>query len=155
MSMSGALDEWLTERLSPEDISCLRTVDVCASEQHGFDLVNLLRGWKRHVDKIEHDLPLPSSDRSVWGAHDLVAAVSLRSFLQEGLDELEPELRRRVERVMGEVDERFQSYTEVDEFGLLEQIDGRSNPSRGWWWRRIPKTGPAREELNLYGGIGG
>jgi hypothetical protein len=154
MYMPESLDEWLMDRLSAEDISRLQEVDVHASEQHSFNLANLVRGWKRHVDKIENDLPLPSSDRTVWGAHDVVAAVSLRSFLQEGLADLDPEIRQRVEHVVSEVDEIFLSYTELDNLGLLEKVDGRSNPDRGWWWRRIPKAGPAREEINLFGGFG-
>jgi hypothetical protein len=152
--MSNVSDTWLAEKLSASDISYLRDVAVYVAVEHSIDLSELLCGWKGHVEKIERDIPLDSSDRTVWGAHDVVAAVSLRTFLEEGLADLEPEIRQRVERIVGEVDERFLSYTEVDELGLLERLSGRSSPSRGWWWRRIPKAGPAREEIDLFSGLG-
>jgi hypothetical protein len=153
MLMSDAPNDWPVEQLSADDVSHLREVDVQVADQRSLSLVDLLLGWKQHVEKLESDLPLPSSDRSVWGAHDVIAAVSLRSFVQEGLADLESEIRQRVEQFVSGVDETFLSYTEVDELGLLEMIDGRSNPDRDWWWRRIPKVGPAREEINLYGGL--
>jgi len=143
---------WLAENFLAKDVRCLRDVVVDVTVDNGIDLADLICAWKGHVEKIERDIPLPSSDRTVWGAHDLVAAVNLRSFLQEGLEELNPEIRQRVEHVVDQVDQRFLSYTEIDEFGLLEKLDGRSNSNRGWWWRRIPKTGPVREDIDLFGG---
>jgi hypothetical protein len=83
--MSDAPNEWLMGQLSADDVSRLCEVDVQVSDQRSIKLVDLLLGWKQHVEKIERDFPLPSSDRSVWGAHDVVAAVSLRSFIEKGL----------------------------------------------------------------------
>jgi hypothetical protein len=143
---------WLAENFLVKDVRYLRDVVVDVTVDNGIDLADLICAWKGHVEKIERDIPLPGSDRTVWGAHDLVAAVNLRSFLQEGLEELDPEIRQRVEHVVDQVDQRFISYTEIDEFGLLEKLDDRSNSNRGWWWRRIPKTGPVREDIDLFGG---
>lgn len=151
--MSNESDAWLAENFSAEDVCSLRDVVVDLAVERSIDLADLLCAWKGHVEKIERDLPLPSSDRSVWGAHDLVATVGLRSFLQEGITHLDLDIRQRVERVIGGVDDRFLAYTEVDEFGLLEKLAGRFNPDHAWWWRRIPKAGPVREEINIYGGL--
>jgi hypothetical protein len=107
--MSNESDAWLADNFSDEDVRCHCGVVIDLAVEYSIDLADLLCAWKGHVEKIESDLLLPGSDRSVWGAHDLVAAVSLRSFLQEGLADLEPEIRQRVEQVVSDVDERFLS----------------------------------------------
>lgn len=83
----------------------------------------------------------------MWGAHGLIAASSLRSLLERGFTDLDAKTRQRIEQVVGAVDDRFRSYTEVNEFERLEKVDGRSDPGRGWWWSRIPKSGPARQAV--------
>jgi hypothetical protein len=126
-------------------------VTVQVSSQRMLDLANLLQAWKGHVEKIEGDLSLPESDRSLWGAHDFIAALYIRDFLQVGISGLKRVGHEKFDRIVGEIDERFCSYTEVDEIGLAERVDGRSDPNRGWWWRRIPDRGPIRNELSAYG----
>ncbi|WP_405055943.1 hypothetical protein OG474_24740 [Kribbella sp. NBC_01505] len=136
----------------PEDAVRLRAVTVEVAEGRSLDLVELLKAWMVHVAKIESDMSLPSSDRSVWGAHDFIAALYLRDFLGVGLSDLDEDLRARIESAVVEVDHRFSSYTEPDSSRVLQRVDRRKQPDPGWWWRRIPRSGPARDELMLYGG---
>ncbi|MFD6987168.1 hypothetical protein ACFWAX_41990, partial [Streptomyces sp. NPDC059956] len=96
---------------------------------------------------------LPSSDRSVWGAHDLIAALTLRDLIQDGMGALDVELRSRFGSLLSEIDENFISFTEQDDQLRIEKVDDRPDGERGWWWKRIPVTGPAREEVIQYSGL--
>ncbi|MFE2723840.1 hypothetical protein [Kitasatospora sp. NPDC059327] len=126
---------------------------VHLSGQRSTTLPHLLASWKTHVEKLEADLSLPSSDRSVWGAHDLIAALVLRDFIQDGMGALDVALRSRFESLISEIDNRFISFTEPDDQLRVEKVDARSGSEREWWWKRIPVTGPAREEVILYSGL--
>lgn len=148
--MTDDANDWLAERLSPADLSEVLATTVRVSGEEERDLGVLIVGWKRHVEKLEGDMVLPTSDRSVWGAHDLVAAVSLRSFVEIGLKMLSPKVEPRVASIVSLIDERYRSFTEEDEQNRIEKVDGRIDPARGWWWRRIPRAGAAREETLLY-----
>ncbi|MDR2983840.1 MAG: hypothetical protein LBV34_03275 [Nocardiopsaceae bacterium] len=149
--ISEDLNDWLARALSPEEVGELRMVRVQLSSQRMLDLANPLQAWKGHVEKIEGDLSLPESDRSLWGAHDFIAALYIRDFLQVGISGLKRVGHEKFDRIVEEIDERFRSYTEADEIGLAERADGRSGPNRGWWWRRIPDRGLIRIELSAYG----
>jgi hypothetical protein len=153
--MSENLDDWLARVLPHQEVEDLRNVTVAVADQRSLDLANLLQAWKAHVEKLESDLSLPDADRSVWGAHDFIAALYLRDFVEAGIPDIPEGSSQSVERVIAESDERFRSYTEIDELGWVEHVDGRPDPSRGWWWRRIPIRGPTRKELILYSGIAG
>ena len=110
------------------------------------------RAWWEHVSKLEGDLTAPTDDRSICGAHDFVATLVVRDLAADGLPRIAPDLRAPAELALHEVDQRFLSYTEPDDDGCTERIDGRVDPHRGWWWRRIPKSGPIHEEIRQYYG---
>jgi hypothetical protein len=82
----------VTDAFGPEAVSRLQGALVRVAPGRQVDLRTLLGAWDRHVDKIEGDLDLPDSDRSVWGAHDLLAALSLRTFIEQGIGELDREV---------------------------------------------------------------
>ncbi|WHM36620.1 hypothetical protein [Streptomyces sp. BPTC-684] len=144
---------WISGRLHPDDLRALEGVIVHLSGQRSITLPQLLASWKHHVEKLEADLSLPSSDRSVWGAHDLVAALVLRDFIQDGLGALDVALRSKFEILLSEIDSLFISFTEPDDLLRVEKVDARPGSEREWWWKRIPVTGPAREEVILYSGL--
>jgi hypothetical protein len=153
VDMPNDSNDWLTENFSAEEVDRLRNVAVDVAVERSIDLADLLCGWVGHVEKIENDLSLPSLDRSVWGAHDLIAAYAIREFLQTGLGELSIGIRARVELVVSVSDERLRSYTEPDLNSCIEKMTGRVDENRGWWWRRIPIGGPIREEAMEFCGL--
>ncbi|MFE2698485.1 hypothetical protein ACFXKI_54825 [Streptomyces mirabilis] len=144
---------WISERLSIDDLDELERVTVQISSQRNITLTHLLASWKAHVEKLESDLSLPSSDRSVWGAHDLIAALIIRDSIQDGIGALDVTLRSRFGSLLSEIDKRFISFTEPDALLLIEKVDARPKSEREWWWKRIPAAGPTREELILYSGL--
>jgi hypothetical protein len=143
--------EWLSRHLEAAEVGQLERTAVSVSPARSVGLVALLIAWYQHVVRIESEMGLPDSDRSVWGAHDLIAADSLRDFIARGLEMIsEGESRRRFNAALGEVDSRFLSYTEADELGALSRLDGDEDRVRGWWWTRIPRSGPIRRELDRF-----
>lgn len=153
VDMINDSNEWLAENFSAEDVDRLRNIAVDVAVERSIDLADLLCGWAGHVEKIERDMPLPSSDRSVWGAHDLIAAYAIREFLQSGLGELDGDFRARVELVVSASDEKLRSFTEPDLNSCIEKMTGRVDANRGWWWRKIPIGGPVREEAMEFCGL--
>ncbi|GAA1370309.1 hypothetical protein [Streptomyces beijiangensis] len=144
---------WISGQLSLDDLRALERVTIQMSNQRGITLTHLLASWKAHVEKLESDISLPSSDRSVWGAHDLIAALIIRDSIQDGLGALDAPLRSRFDSLLSEVDERFTSFTEPDALLRIEKVHARPEGEREWWWKRIPAAGPAREEVILYSGL--
>lgn len=144
---------WISGRLSLDDIHTLDRVTVQMSSQRKITLTYLLASWRAHVEKLEADLSLPSSDRSAWGVYDLIAALIIRDSIHDGMGVLDAALRSRFESLLSEIDELFISFTEPDVLLRLEKVDARPRGEDEWWWKRIPVTGPAREEAILYSGL--
>lgn len=106
-----------------------------------------MESWHSHVVRISGELDLPGSDRTAWGAYDLIAALALRSLLARGLENAEPSSLGGFKRALNDVDSRFREFTEYDESGVVRRIDSEGRPSDEWWWDRIPSSGPIRREI--------
>jgi hypothetical protein len=142
----------LRQLLDETEVARLNETVVPLSPDRSLGLADAVRAWWEHVSKVETDLTAGPADRSVWGAHDLVAALVIRDLVAEGLSRLGPEMSTRVEPVVADVDRRFVEVTEEDPERSIERVDGRSAEGRGWWWGRIPERGPIHDELqDLYG----
>ena len=148
--MSEEPGRWLRERLGETDFARLSSITFPASPNRLARLVDMVGAWREHLGKFEADLSAPADDRSVWGAHDYIAALAIRDRVARGLAILDPDIRAGIEPVVAELDQRFADFTEPDVEGCTERIDGRADPDRQWWWQRIPKAGPVREEISLY-----
>ena len=144
---------WISGRLSSDDLHVLDRVNIQVSSQRSITLTHLLASWKAHVEKLEADLSLSSSDRSAWGVHDLIAALIIRDSIQDGMGALDAALGSRIEKLLSKIDKLFISFTEPDALLRLEKVDGRPRGECGWWWKRIPVAGPAREVAILYSGL--
>ncbi|MFD7922187.1 hypothetical protein ACFV3R_23555 [Streptomyces sp. NPDC059740] len=142
--------EWLGRHLGVTEADQLDRTVVSVAPARSLGLVALLLGWYEHVTRMERELGLPDSDRSVWGAHDLIAADSLRDFIARGLESIPEGESRNFLIALNEADSRFLSYTEVDELGVLLRLYGDESKVRGWWWKRIPRSGPIRRDLDRF-----
>jgi hypothetical protein len=123
---------------------------VILGESTERDAIDLAISWAAHVGKIDADRALPWSDRSVWTEHDLAAALHMRDFVQMALDRLPPALQKRMQLVVSPVDAQFRSYTVEDPRKRMAVIAGVDLAGRGWWWRRVPETGPIAQDLAGY-----
>ena len=64
-----------------------------------------------------------------------------------GLDVLPEPARAKVAAFVGAVDDRYRSFTVEDPSGRMGDVAVRDLTGRGWWWFRIPSTGPIVEDL--------
>jgi hypothetical protein len=109
--------------------------------------LDLMVAWGLHVEKIDLDRASTVSDPGAWGPHDLVAALFIRDFLEANVLKLPPALHAKVMTFVSGYDERFRSVTQADEEHLVESVAELVVAGRGWWWHRVPDSGPIREEL--------
>lgn len=123
---------------------------VILGEDTERDAIDLAISWSAHVSKIDADRVLPWSDRSVWTEYDLAAALHMRDFVQMALDRIPTKLRDRMQQVVDATDEQFRSYTIDDPRGRMATVAGVDLAGRGWWWRRVPETGPIAQDLAQY-----
>ena len=140
------------EVFGPGEVVQLRAVMVRIAPEAISSLYDLLLGWREHVNKLISDLSRDVNDHSVWGAHDLVAALVIRDHVEEGSKFLDGPLRGMVDRFVAKIDKDFEHFTELDGQGSLRRVDGRNVLPDSWWWRRVPASGPVHEELMCYYG---
>lgn len=112
--------------------------------------LDLIMAWARHVRKIDADRVKSGDDRDVWVAHDLVAAMFLRDFLENCLQRLSPTLAGKSLGEVKKIDDQFLLMTQDDEDGLVERVAGETLTGKPWWWNRIPNFGPLLEDLLAY-----
>ncbi|MFE3446714.1 hypothetical protein ACFXNW_27105 [Nocardia sp. NPDC059180] len=112
-------------------------------------VLDLAAAWAAHVEKIDRDRELPRTDRTVWTEYDFVAALTMRDYLQGALDILPEELRGKLTGLIEPVDERFRGYTVSDSGKRVSVIADVDISHRGWWWLRIPASGPIAEDFEI------
>lgn len=147
-SVSGCqFTEWLKRFLTEAEASRLSSITVQVSPAKSICLVRLLEAWRLHVTRLEEELNLSDSVRTVWGVFDLVAALSLRSFIAQGMRDPRFNHSEGLIRALRDVDSCLVSFTEIDQSETMRRLDGRLRPSDEWWWNRIPLAGPIRREI--------
>lgn len=139
---------WLASYLSATEISSLECVHVPIAQERELGLVSLLLAWRAHVLRIEGELDLSEFERAAWGAYDLLAALAFRDFIVLGLQVVDSEYRVAFGNALAAVDSKFEEFTELDESGIVRNLDEDGQPSGGWWWDRIPRVGPIRQEID-------
>lgn len=148
----------MTRDIPPEIQSVLVESDLAEIESKKItlggsterDAVDLAISWNKNVKKIDTDRELPQTDRSVWTEHDFVGTLFLRDHLERALNELQPDLRDKVERYVLDTDDRFRSFT-IDDSGQRTAKIAEINPAgKSWWWFRVPNSGPIAQDLSMY-----
>jgi hypothetical protein len=134
--------------LNTEERARLEATPVSLGHGRSRTLADLVVGWAAHVTRLlaERDLPIQER-RDAWNAHDYVAALIIRGMLERGLALVDGELRQKVAQVVSKFDEQLRSFTEPDEQGVLRRF-ASDEAGNQWWWERIPRTGPIRDDLN-------
>ena len=139
--------EWLGCFLTDMDIRRLEGVTVPVAQERSLGLVELLESWRNHVLRIEAEIGLPDSDRTVWGVYDLIAALALRSFISIGMKNIDSDFSGGFRGALDDADSRFMQFTEIDESGIVRRLDGGERSNGEWWWDRVPRIGPIRREV--------
>jgi hypothetical protein len=137
----------IAESLSDDHLDQLEATMVPLGYGRTRSVADLVVGWAAHVNKLHAESDLrPGEDRDSWNAHDYVAALIIRGFVERGLDLLGDELRSAASQLVGRFDGLFGSFTEADEQHLVRRFAGEDAGPQ-WWWQRIPRSGPVRAEL--------
>jgi hypothetical protein len=111
-------------------------------------LAELLDGWRLHMVRFQDESRASATmNPYMWGAHDYVAALNLRSLVSRGTEQASNEIQQKVSLLVGLSDEILTSFTEPDVNGLMERFTGEHHTESEWWWRRIPISGPVRDEI--------
>ena len=111
------------------------------------DAIQLANSWSAHVKKLDSDRGLPQSDHSVWNEFDLCAAMSIREMLNSAIEQIPDSLAKKVSIYVSGADERFRSMTVADSGKRMAAIAEIDLEGRGWWWFRVPDSGPIVEDL--------
>lgn len=119
---------------------------------------DLLDSWAAHVERLDNEKSWSLAESpSAWGAFDYHAALILRDSVEDCMETIEKRYLDVMQSDITPVDNKFLAFTRVDEKGdfkkFLARCDIEPSRSTGWWWQRIPKSGPALEEIrNFLGG---
>ncbi|MDP9799628.1 hypothetical protein J2S43_008140 [Catenuloplanes nepalensis] len=121
------------------DLARLAAVTVTVAPGRDLDAITLVAAWRAHVATFEGDL--------TGGARDHVAALCFRDWIAQVSALLPADLRHRYDRTVAVIDARFKAVTEPDVDGLVERAADFPDSMHDWWWFRIPRTGPVRDDL--------
>ncbi|HEX5203379.1 MAG TPA: hypothetical protein VFW27_25895 [Actinoplanes sp.] len=145
-----AIPSDLVSLFDAAEIAEIESRTVPLSGDRTADALELAAGWAGRVDKLDRDRALPWSDRTVWNEHDLAGSLFVRDFLQQALNGLPETTRRKLAEWVGAADQRFRGFTVDDPAGRMSRVAEVDLGGRGWWWRRVPDSGPIVEDLARY-----
>lgn len=147
VKMRAECREWLLSRIGEELLITIGSVSVGVSEDRDIRLVDAICAWREHVLRLARETALPPDDPFAWGVYDVVAALVIRDLLEEARECLPHDTKSGATAAVSEIDGWFEEYTEPDADRRLERLDGRYREDGAWWWRRVPREGRPRMEL--------
>lgn len=117
------------------------------TSSHSLSLATMLRGWSRHVRRFVGGIhSTPINDAVIWGADDYIAALTIRSMIEETRTEVPSGLATQFDAWLDRVDAEYRDFAVPDEQGLIPRWVHDEVPD-GWWWHRVPPSGPILEDL--------
>jgi hypothetical protein len=136
----------------PEVNDLLAQIEIALPHGRSRRLSEVVAGWGQHVQRLQAERYVNiETAPDVWGIHDYIAALHLRDLVNIGLDQSPLEMRSMAMVIITDADNAFKSFTEPDRRGAIEQFSGERHESEAWWWKRLPQSGPVRDELRAIG----
>lgn len=102
-----------------------------------------LEGWAGRVVRLRREAEESADSSDFWGPYDLAGACHNR-------DRVEARNEGR-SRTLEAVDELYRTFTEDVGAAWVDVIGIGEEKSDHWWWQRVPKRGPLRDELTQRG----
>jgi hypothetical protein len=136
--------------LTDDEISDIAERPLALADGTESDAIDLAVAWTLHVRKIDQDRALPWSDRTVWTEHDLAGALFLRDRVETALNTLPSTLATKLRTYVDTSDAVFRSFTIDDSGERMAKIASVDVAGRGWWWFRVPDSGPIAQDLARY-----
>lgn len=142
--MTESTKPW--DDVSDEAIASLRETRLDLGDGFTKNAADLVLGWAQHVVRLKVEADGATPAELAWNAWDYVAALVLRELCEihlvkssnAGVDAM---------RVLAATDEVLRSFTEDDPRGVVRRF-AADDAGTGWWWSRIPASGPIRTELD-------
>lgn len=107
-------------------------------------LVDLAEGWARSV--LRHYQESGSIElQDPWGVHDFIGSLYTRDTVEEWLQSFAAP--NEVPGCVQVADELLMIFTEEQAATPYVLIDPEIT-GVGWWWRRLPRKGPVRQEFD-------
>jgi hypothetical protein len=138
---------------SPAELFELQEITVSLSADRKISLIALVKGWAKHVDRLESEhASTRASDAGSWTVWDYIATLLLRDRIAEMTALISDPLGSRI-RVWVETkpDAKLYSFTQTDDSGIFarfaSEVAEEDLFSKGWWWSRVPVSGPVHEDL--------
>jgi hypothetical protein len=140
----------LSDDLTEEDRSTMEATAFDLGHGHSRSVADLVVGWAAHVNRLHSELYLrPGEDNEAWTAHDYVAALIIRDFVENALRLLPRAVEDHALTAVTKHDELLRSFTEPDATGILQHFAPQEWNSH-WWWQRLPQAGPVRQDLDAF-----
>jgi hypothetical protein len=142
--MTGSAKPW--DGVSDGVIASLRQTRLDLGDGLTRSAADLVLGWAQHVVRLKSEAAGATSAELAWNAWDYVAALVLRELCEihrvngstAGVDAV---------RIVAATDDLLRSFTEDDPRGVVRRF-ADDDAGAGWWWSRIPTSGPVRAELD-------
>ncbi|MFX0573318.1 hypothetical protein [Nocardia nepalensis] len=141
------LDDHAHLHFSEDEIADIKSNSITLKSGEERDAIRLADSWEAHVEKIDRDRNLPWSDRTVWNEYDLNAAYAIRDYLESAINNLPAPLGTKMTSYVSAADDRFMSITVEDSGKRMAAVANIDITGRGWWWFRVPDSGPIVEDL--------
>jgi hypothetical protein len=111
-------------------------------------LADVASSWASRVRRFQAEQHKSLDDPATWGGHDYIGTLYWRSHVAAAIQQAPDDVRDVMLDRVAPADEAFMSFTEPDLRGLVSRFANEQPPDSGWWWQRLPRTGPAREEMD-------
>lgn len=120
--------------------------EKCSPLTH-FSLSELVAGWQADVDRLAVESKSLAITDWTWNANDFIGSLHLRDVISIKITKESP-LAELTKSQLRQSDSLFRRITEEDRDGWIVKFAGVHGDVPRWWWRRIPRAGLPRIELN-------
>ena len=140
------------EEFTPAESLRLKEIMIPFGTDRKISLITLIKGWVKHVERLESEHSSKhASDPETWTAWDYIATLLLRDHIEEAIASVSDPLGSKIRVWIKMVDAELCSFTQTDDSGIFARFASEAATedlfSKGWWWSRVPVSGPVREEL--------
>jgi hypothetical protein len=140
----------LSDDLSEADVATMARTAFDLGHGHSRSVAELVGSWAAHASRLHAEQYLrPGEDNEAWTAHDYVAALIIRDFVERALRLLPRIVEDHAFTAVTKYDELLRSFTEPDGTGILQRF-APDEWNAAWWWQRLPQSGPVRQELDAF-----
>lgn len=128
----------------------LDDIVIETSSESSTTLGEAIAGWGQAVTTVQRGVDRdPTYTLDVYTEHDYVGFLYWRELIEETVSKIQEDAQKIAKESLCEADLLFSEATEDGNAAQVNFLTFGSRKSESWWWKRIPKDGLVREELDL------